>query len=72
MLAMEFIYMASQVKKFRCVENIEIKQASRYAMCAQTLTDKGIKRPDKFSFFLPDYAKEQGKKYQTKLTEFGE
>ena len=36
-------------------------------MCAQTLVEKGIKRPEKFSFFLPDYVKENSKKYQSNL-----
>jgi hypothetical protein len=71
MLAIELVFVTSQIKKFRCVENIQIKQESRYAQVAQSLLDKAIKRPDKFSFFLPDYVKDHSQKYQIKLTDFG-
>lgn len=40
-------------------------------MSAQFLTEKGIKRPEKFSFFLSDYVKDSSKRYQKKLKQFG-
>ena len=38
MLAIEFVYIASMIKKYRTVENVEIRQNSKYSMNAQLLS----------------------------------
>jgi hypothetical protein len=70
LLALEFIFMAAQVKPYRNIENQELEEPSNYSKMAAMLTEKSCPPIKTYKFYIPSYVSTTRKRYLKKISRF--
>ena len=72
LLANQFIFMASKVKPFRSLENIQLEEESNFSKVRKLLISRGSKQieSESFKFYLSSYEEKTRKIYLKKLNKF--